>query len=296
MRLGVVVELARTPLSEVAGLAVAVERAALELVWLRSTPERPYDALVAAASCAHAAPSLHVGAQVPIGTAHPLYLAEERAVVDQLLGGRLVLALHGGGDVEELGEWTELLLKAGGTAPFTHAGTRFRVPAGLPGNVVNTEDAVRVTPAPFGLEPALWLDGDGSAEIAAEYGLSVLTGEEESGAEAWADLDARLGRAALRLRRPGLRAWDPTAEDATELARRLARERDDWGLDTALLRLAPDPGTDDWRRRVAELAHVVRPRVQLHRLPDGLEDFWDRERIHLPTAGDDHSTTATERR
>lgn len=295
MRIGIVVDLTDVGVEEVPGLARHVDAATLDLFFLRSSTGRPAEALTAAASCASVAPALQMGALVHVTASNPVYVAEERNVVDQLLGGRLVLALEAGlGAGDRLAEWTEVLLLAAGTVPFRHEGSHHRIPAGLPANSVNPEHKLVITPQPFGLDPQLWVSGPDAARVAEDLGLSLL--EQPDDQAQWADLAAALGRRALRLRRPAFRTWDPAREDARDLAVRLVRERDDAGLDTVLVGIAAQAGGEEWRGALAELASVVRPRVQMYRLPEGLESFWDQERHagpHRRTSDDPHDPSPT---
>lgn len=282
MRIGVVLDLADARVGEVSSCAEQVEAAGLDMLWLRSSPARPEEALAAAASLASAAPALQVGAHVHLAGQHPIYVAEERNVVDQLLGGRLVVALEApSGEADTLAEWTQVLLLAAGTTPFRHVGQHYAIPAGLPENSVNPETRVVVTPRPFALEPQVWVSGPDAVQVAGEYGVALLDlahGDEPR----WSDLAAFLGRRSIRLRRPGIRTWDPAGEDATDLAARLKGERDASGLDTALVHVATRPGGREWQSALADLASVVRPRVQMDRLPDGLEAFWNEQRHSGP--------------
>jgi len=273
MRLGVVIDGGTIPAALAPVLAELTERAGLDLVWWRSSA--PRSTLALAASCARV-DGLVVGAEVVVDDTHPLYLAEERNVVDQLLGGRLVVGLRSSGRRELDREWLQVLLAAGAPAPFRHEGPHFTVPAGLPENRINPERQVRVTPAPFSLEPQVWLLD--APELAGRYGISPLVGATTSAADAerqWAALAADLAERAARLRRPGVRTWDPATTDAAALAIELRAERDRWGLDTLALDLPMEPGSAEWTAALAELAGVVRPRLQAHTLPPGLEEFWD---------------------
>lgn len=276
MRFGVRLPLSRVALAEVATLAAEVEERGLELAMIEAAPGLPQDPLVAASACATTTGSLLVAARVPVTDRHPLYLAEERNVVDQLLGGRLVLALDDDGRAGRLDEWARILLHAAAARSFEHRGAEYAVPAGLPENTINPERRVRVTPAPFALEPTLWLGGPAAAETATSLGLSHLDTDPDGGrvSEAWRTSKEQLGAAVLRLRRPALRCWDAQQESAVELAGRLAAERDAWGLDTLLVEPDQQPGSDGWRRALDELARAVRPRLQQDVLPAGLEDFW----------------------
>ncbi|ASR37674.1 hypothetical protein BAY61_24715 [Prauserella marina] len=275
MRIGVTIDLATVPLADVPALARSVEEAKLDLVWLDAPPDRPEIALAAAATCAGTTRAPLIGAGTLVADHHPLYLAEERHVTDQMLGGRLVLGLRGDNE-EHLSEWTEVLLAAAAPVPFAHHGPRHTIPAGLPPHTVNPETRVRVTPPPYALEPTLWLLGNAATTVAAAYALSPVS--EEDGSWVWRDLEGALGRACRRLRRPAVRDWDPEAEEALDLTTRLLSERDGWGLDTTLVRLAPRPGTAAWTGALDDLAAVVRPRLQQQRLPSGLGELWKTER------------------
>lgn len=295
MRVGVVIDVER--LAAVPDLAAAVEDAGLDMLWLCPTLSRPYDAMPAAASCAASTSTVYLGAVTAVTDAHVLYLAEERHVVDQLLGGRLVLGLTGGADVELFEEWVEVLLAAASTTPFAHRGSVFTIPAGLPANSVNPEQRLRVTPAPFSLEPALWLAGGAAAKTAAVFGLSHVVGADAAEASAqWAERERLGGRAVLRLRRPAVRGWDPTIIDAAAFAAALEFERASWGLDTVLVRLPLEAGGRPWLCALRQLAESVRPRLQQDRLPAGLEAFWDEQRSTPPLSDPFIEHELTERR
>jgi hypothetical protein len=144
VRLGVEVDLTRVPLGSVAGIAADVERAGLDLVWFTGDERR---AVVAAATCAPRTRWVHIG--LDVGCAHhPVYLAEELHVLDQLTGGRLIVAVCDP-DPARLAE-TLTVLRAAGLGPFRHEGPLWTIPAGLPEHTVNPERRVRVTPPPFG--------------------------------------------------------------------------------------------------------------------------------------------------
>lgn len=298
MRVGVRLPLSRVALVDVATLAAEVERSGLELVMVEADADRPQEPLAAASSCAAATDTLLVAARVPVTDRHPLYLAEERNVVDHLLGGRLVLALDDDGTPGRLDEWARILLHAAAPRSFEHRGVEYAVPAGLPQNTINPERRVRVTPAPFALEPTLWLGGAAAAETATRLGLSHLDTDPAGtqASEGWRRSEELLGAAVLRLRRPALRRWDVERETAVAFAKRLTAERDAWGLDTLLVELDQRPGSDGWRRGLDELARAVRPRLQQDVLPAGLEDFWAnqaREQMNATTPMNPINTEAT---
>jgi alkanesulfonate monooxygenase SsuD/methylene tetrahydromethanopterin reductase-like flavin-dependent oxidoreductase (luciferase family) len=263
--------------------AAAADELGLDLVWLAAGGAGGAP-LAAAASLARATHAVRIAAAVPVGV-HPLRIAEDAAVADNLVAGRLVLVLESSIDDGALvADTADVLLSAFCARPFSYSGSRWTIPAGRPENE-RTEQRVRVTPPPAQLELPIWLSGHGSAAaatnaVARERGLTHVSSVQdsaESAAEAWAATEAHLGRAMGRLRRPALRRLDTSQAgdfDPDELVARLRAERDAWGLDVVVLLLPAELGA---RARVSaqqRLARLVRPRVQMDELPQGLEEHW----------------------
>jgi alkanesulfonate monooxygenase SsuD/methylene tetrahydromethanopterin reductase-like flavin-dependent oxidoreductase (luciferase family) len=272
MRLGVVL---RAPW---AADAARAEELGFDLGWI---DERVAPApLVAAASIAPATGGLRVVASLAAGP-HPVTLAEEAAVADLTLGGRLVLALHADEELL-LAETVELLHQAFAARPFRHAGPRWTVPEQRPEHQ-GVPDRVRITPAPAQLELPIWLGGAAAAAVSARHGESLVGGVEDGAASmltAWTAVATALGGAAARLRRPALRAAGrPDGSlDVPSLVAALRDDRDTWGMDVAVLEL-PQAASDSARDALlCAIAHEVRPRLQLATLPDGVEDWWARLR------------------
>jgi alkanesulfonate monooxygenase SsuD/methylene tetrahydromethanopterin reductase-like flavin-dependent oxidoreductase (luciferase family) len=218
--------------------AILAEELGFDLVWIAHPA-----ALVAAAALAPATSGIRVVASVEAGP-NPVAIAEEAAVADLALNGRLVLALRSD-DEPLLRESVELLLHAFAARPFRHEGERWRAPARLPEHE-HAEERLRVTPAPAQLEPTIWLHGDAAPAVGRENGLAFVG-----------------GGAGLRPRRPGLF----TQPDVDTLLRAQA----EWGMDVAILEV-PAEGREQTLRRIA---YEIRPRVQIDRLPAGLERHWD---------------------
>jgi alkanesulfonate monooxygenase SsuD/methylene tetrahydromethanopterin reductase-like flavin-dependent oxidoreductase (luciferase family) len=256
MRLGVVLQ---EPWLEDAALA---EGLGFDLVWIE---ERDAGApLVVAAAVGAATGGIRIVASVRAGV-HPVTLAEDFAVADLATGGRLVLAV-GSADEQLLAETVDVLFQAFAARPFRHEGPRWRIPAGLPEHE-HGEERVRVTPPPAQLEPAIWLTGAAAPAVGRSRGLSFVS---EAGA-GWSEAESALGPAAARLRR--IARVEVEAPDA--LVPRLLAEREQWGLDVAVLAL---PAGSDRREALRVVAQQVRPRLQLDRLPPGLEEHWQAER------------------
>jgi len=150
-------------------------------------------------------------------------------------------------------------------APFTFDGATWRVPAGLPANVHSVERRARLTPAPVQPRLEVWGAGAGR-EAALERSLGYLAGAEDDPAElgaAWRAAAAALGPAAIG----AARARREPDDDGGALVARLRAGREAFGQSWAAGRAS------------AEAAHRisrwVRPRVQIDRLPVGLEAHWD---------------------
>ena len=254
-----------------APLARLAELFGFEVVWIdeRATPAP----LVVAASLADRIDSARVVASVNAGP-HPVTLAEEAAVADLALGGRLILGLHGD-DEALLSETVDLLHHAFAARPFRHDGARWTVPARLPEHEL-APSVARVTPAPAQLELPIWLSGGAAPAVARAHGLTWVAGAGER-------LD---GDPPARLRRPAMRSvpiGDDGLVDVSALVEALTRERDESGLDVAILELAGD--IDDRQKQIVQIGREVRPRLQLAELPVGLEATWWPRLARTPDVG-----------
>jgi alkanesulfonate monooxygenase SsuD/methylene tetrahydromethanopterin reductase-like flavin-dependent oxidoreductase (luciferase family) len=274
MRFGLVLDGTRG-LDDLIAQSTAAEQAGFDLVWARESASIPSPAVVAAALAPHTT-SIRVGIQLEAGV-NPVYLAEEAAVADLCLGGRLVLSI-GSDDRGLLAETVDVLLAATAARPFRHAGERWQIPANLPENVVNREDRVRITPATAQLELPIWLSGPHSAQLARERCLSFVgVGSSEVLAREWQHTESRVGLGANRLRRVAVRELDldvNTRIDGDSVVEQLRTDQHAWGMDVVLVQLPSDATLDERLHIVDELAARVIPRVQLDRLPPGLEQYW----------------------
>jgi hypothetical protein len=112
----------------------------------------------------------------------------------------------------------------------------------------------------------LWTSGRAGRPAALERGLGHLAAAGDDPAELSADWDAAASLSTLGAPRAQRAAW----EGAGALVARLRAGREAFGQDWAVV-AAP-------AEAAAALGSTVRPRLQLHRLPPGLEEFWDDER------------------
>lgn len=278
MRFGLVIDSldAAAPLDGLIAQARVAEDAGFDLVWLPESDTVPAPVIAAAALAPHTS-SVRVGVAVTAGV-NPVYLAEEAAVADLCLGGRLVFAV-GSDDAGLLAETVDVLLAASAARPFRHEGERWQIPANLPENEVNREDRVRITPATAQLELPIWVTGPHGAQVAREHGLTFV-GEKatEALASEWRRTGELLGSAADRLRRAAIRSVAAGSDGAIDGEAVVAALRADyraWGMDIALIAL-PTLTPQARVRAVDTFAGQVVPRVQLDRLPPGLEQYWKR--------------------
>ncbi len=167
MRLGLVLR----P-GEEAGDARAAEEGACALVAVATDRG---GAFPAAAAVAVATRHVRIVVPVHLGADHPVTLAEDVAVLDNLSGGRAV-ALVDTGDLDAAAAAEDLaLLRAALRArPVRHQGERWRVPAGIEGH--EAPEAVEVTPKPVQVSVPLWLTGAVAPAVGPAAGVVVLAG------------------------------------------------------------------------------------------------------------------------
>ena len=254
-------------LDDLVACAEAARAAGLDGVLVAEWRALP-GALVSAAMVAARVDEVLVAAEVAIGDRHPVEIAEEAAVTDLALGGRLVLVARPSAEVpERYGEALDLIRHAFAARPFRFEGEHWHVPANLPQNVDLPEEQVRVTPAPA--QPRLEVWG-------ADRGLPLRSSGR------WATSRTRPTSRPRSPPRggPRRRARPRSARRAGGASRgaaptcscgRLREGREAFGQDWACVVAPPS-------RRLDELGSLVRPRVQLHALTPGLEEFWDAER------------------
>jgi hypothetical protein len=213
--------------------------------------------LVTAAFVAASVPDILIAAELPIGDRHPLEVAEEALVADQASGGRLiVVACPAPGAEDAYDEALDLIRVATVARPFRFAGERWTVPARLPENSDAHDELVRVTPAPAGVRLELWCAGVPVA-VAADRGLGHLAEAPVANGVVAAAVPAVSEPRARRER------WTGAAQLVEGLRAGRAEVGQDWSVVVAPL------------AAVAAIGAEVRPRVQLDRLPDGLERHWD---------------------
>lgn len=128
---------------------------------------------VAAAAIAARTTAIRIGILGILGLVHPLYVAEDAAVVDNASNGRVVFGAMNATPAEMAGygvtpdeydarfaESVEVLLKAWAPNPFRHAGRFWRIPANLPEHgEAAAAQKLTSSPKPAQLELPMWLAG-----------------------------------------------------------------------------------------------------------------------------------------
>lgn len=199
MKFGLLLD-ARDPEAMLA-LARTAESAGFDSVWLaeeRSSDDGACPApQVAAAATAAATGVIRIGVIAQLGLSHPLYTAEDIAVLDNISNGRTLImatkpspqeAAARGLAPESIGERfreaLEICLAAWSPVPFRHEGRHFRVPANLAENVhAAAFTHISVTPKPAQPRLPLWVTAgdEGDVRHAAQLGLPIAGGDEPIG-------------------------------------------------------------------------------------------------------------------
>lgn len=129
------------------------ERAACAFVGIAGDARSP---VVAAAAAVVATDLVRIVVPIRLGADHPVTLAEDVAVLDNLSGGRIVVLVDTGSlSAEEASEDLALFRASLGSRPVQHRGVRWQVPANLEGH--EAPDSIQVTPKPVQISIPLWL-------------------------------------------------------------------------------------------------------------------------------------------
>jgi luciferase-like monooxygenase len=205
-------------------------------------------ATTAAVYASTATDFVRVVARVQLGLEHPVTIAEELSILDNVNNGRtIVLADTGDLSADEAADELAVLREALGNRPLQHDGPRWKAPAGLPANATAPK-AIAVTPKPAQLEIPFWITGGAAAAVAQLSGLVVLARESSS---ASGERAVQPGIASitgtLNSDRETVNAW--TAAGATHLLLELPRGAAQDAAMTVISRyLAPEVGMPHFPR------------------------------------------------
>jgi Luciferase-like monooxygenase len=222
----------------------------------------PRAAITAAVYASTATDFVRVVVNVRLGLEHPVTIAEELSVLDNVNNGRtVVLADTGDLAAADAADEIAVLREALGNRPLRHEGPRWKAPARLPANVTAPE-AIAVTPKPAQLEVPFWVTGESSGEVARIAALPELARDPASSS---AGLSVQPGVArisgTLKADRDVVSAW--AAAGATHL----------------LLEL---PAAIDERVAMAMVARYLAPEVAMPHFPRVMSD----SKVPLPWPGD----------
>lgn len=137
----------------------------------------PLTAITAAVYASTATQFVRVVTRVRLGLAHPVTIAEELSILDNVNNGRTVV-LADTGDLDAVAAVDEIavLREALSSRPIQHDGPSWKVPAGLAANAT-AAPSISVTPKPAQLEIPFWLTGSSAVEVRDATGLPVLARE-----------------------------------------------------------------------------------------------------------------------
>lgn len=137
----------------------------------------PLTAVNAAIYASTATEFVRVVTRVRLGLEHPVTIAEELSILDNVNNGRtIVLADTGELKPELAADEIAVLREALSSRPIEHEGPAWKVPAGLPANAAAPR-SISVTPKPAQLEVPFWVTGAAAREVGAAAGLPVLARE-----------------------------------------------------------------------------------------------------------------------
>ena len=148
-------------------------------------------AVTAATYAATATEFVRVIVRVTLGLEHPVLIAEEIAVLDNVSNGRtVVLADSGHLDEDAAEDEIAVLRESLASRPIEHAGPVWKVPAGLPANV-QAPSSISVTPKPAQLEVPFWVTGEMARSVAERQRLPVMAAALDQGGAGGLVLPAR---------------------------------------------------------------------------------------------------------
>lgn len=137
----------------------------------------PLTAINAAVYASTATEFVRIVTRVRLGLEHPVTIAEELSILDNVNNGRtIVLADTGELNHEAAADEVAVLVEALSSRPIEHQGPVWKVPAGLPANATAPR-SISVTPKPAQLEVPVWLTGQAAREVGDASGLPVLARE-----------------------------------------------------------------------------------------------------------------------
>ena len=134
----------------------------------------PIAATIAAVYASTATNHARIGAWIRLGLDHPVTVAEELSILDNVNNGRtFVVADTGDLGAEDAADELAVIREALASLPLRHQGPRWHAPAGIPANATAPK-AISVTPKPAQLEVAFWIYGRKADEVASLSKLPMI--------------------------------------------------------------------------------------------------------------------------
>ncbi len=206
----------------------------------------PRTAITSAVYASTATDFVRIAISVRLGLEHPITIAEELSILDNVNNGRTVVLVDVGDlTLDDAADEVAVLREALGNRPVQHEGPRWKVPAGLPANVTAPK-AIAVTPKPAQLEIPFWITQH------AIDGLPVLA-RDPAGARTGSSVQPGIGRitGSLKEDRATVSAWADAG--ATHLLLELPARGDRRELLTMIARyLAPEVGMPHYPRVMSD--------------------------------------------
>jgi hypothetical protein len=138
----------------------------------------PRAAITAAVYASTATEFVRIVVNVMLGHEHPVTIAEELSVLDNVNNGRTVVLVDTGDlSATDAADEIAVMREALGNRPLRHEGPRWKAPAGLPANATAPK-AIAVTPKPAQLEVPFWVTGEAAAEVARNATLPGLARDQ----------------------------------------------------------------------------------------------------------------------
>jgi hypothetical protein len=137
----------------------------------------PLTAIIAAVYASTATDFVRVVTRVTLGLEHPVTIAEELSILDNVNNGRTVVLVDTSDlDPEHAVDEVAVLREALSSRPIQHEGPKWKVPAGHPANATAPK-SISVVPKPAQLEIPFWVTGPSAEAVGSSSGLAVLARE-----------------------------------------------------------------------------------------------------------------------
>jgi alkanesulfonate monooxygenase SsuD/methylene tetrahydromethanopterin reductase-like flavin-dependent oxidoreductase (luciferase family) len=134
----------------------------------------PRASVIAAIYAATATEFVRVVTRITLGLEHPIAIAEDLSILDNVSNGRTVVVVDTGGlGDDDAADELQVLREGLACRPVRHDGPRWKVPAGISANEDAT-DSIMVTPKPTQIEIPFWLTGTARRVVAQRSGLPVV--------------------------------------------------------------------------------------------------------------------------